>query len=420
MLMDTDCIVIKPSELNGELYITGAKNAVLRHLAACILTDGKIRITNYPKNMLDVRVQEDMLVYLGKKIYKDNNSVVIEDSVSTSELIWEKRSIRNTLLILGALLTKTGYGKVPLPGGCPLGDRKYDIHIGLMNAMGAKVWQDGEYLCAKVDGKLHGCEYSLPIRSTGATENAIIMGVLAQGESKIWNPHIRPEILDLIALLNKMGAHIVVNGQESIVIEGVESLEGDVSHHALSDNMQALTYLMAGAIAGKELLIHNFPFQDLEVPLLFLKFSGLKYYQYDTDVIVRKCTPYPIDISTGPYPGINSDMQPLFAVWGALARGVSNITDLRFIGRYGYSEEFKILGVDCVVDNNKLTIRGGNTILGNKKVSAIDLRAGAALLLLGLVADSPIMIENFWMVERGYDDILSTLRQLGVEFDIQG
>lgn len=412
--MEDKLVTICPSELNGEVFITGAKNAVLRHLAASILSDGIICISNYPKDMLDVQVHEEMLTVLGKKVTPNEGIITIEGSVNTSNLVWEKRSIRNTLLILGALLTKTGEGRVPLPGGCSLGDRKYDIHVGLMEAMGAKVWQEDNYLCAKTEGRLKACNYTLPMRSTGATENSIIMASLAEGTSRIWNPHIRPEILDLIEFLRKMGAKISVNGQESIIIEGVKKLDREVYHSALSDNMQALTYLIAGGVAGKELLIHNFPFADLEIPLVFLRFSGLSYYQNGNDLIVRKCNPYPVDISTGPYPGINSDMQPLFAVWGALSQGTSTITDLRFVGRYGYAEEFAKMGVISAVDNNRLLIYGGNSIIGGQKVTALDLRAGAALLLLSLIADGPTTIDDFWMIERGYDSLKSTLEKLGV------
>ncbi len=412
--MENKTVTIFPSELNGEVSITGAKNAVLRHLAASILTDKTVCISNYPIDMLDVQVHEEMLCVLGKKVTRLDGSAIIEGSVTTSNLIWEKRSIRNTLLILGALLTKTGEGKVPLPGGCSLGERKYDIHLGLMKAMGADVWQEDNYLCAKSTGRLRACNYYLPIRSTGATENAIIMASLADGTSRIWNPHIRPEILDLIAFLRKMGAKIWVNGQESIIIEGVDCLVRDVKHSALGDNMQALTYLIAGGIAGKELLIHNFPYADLEIPLAFLKFSGLSYFQNGNDLIVRKCNPYPVDISTGPYPGINSDMQPLFAVWGALSQGTSTITDLRFVGRYNYADEFTKMGVKSEVDNNRLLIYGGNPIIGGQKVKALDLRAGAALLLLSLVANGPTEIDDFWVIERGYDCLKSTLDNLGV------
>ena len=411
--METKSLKIYPGELNGEIYITGAKNAVLRHLAASILVDDSIRLNNYPKNMLDVRLHEEMLEQLGKKVTKFGSSAIIEGAVEKSELLWEKRSIRNTLLILGALLAKTGYGKVPLPGGCKIGERKYDIHIGLMEAMGAKVWEEDNYLCAKSEGRLHGCEYTLPLRSTGATENALILGTLAEGVTKLWNPHVRPEIIDLATLLMELGAKISINGQESITIEGVGKLRSNVSHAILSDNMQALTYLVMGALAGNELYIHNFPFEDLYVPLVFLRFSGLKYFRNESDLIVRKCNAYPLDISTGPYPGINSDMQPILAAWASMSRGESTITDLRFVGRYGYANEMRRMGVLSEVKDNKLIIHGGQKIMGND-VTAIDLRAGAALLILSLLAESPTVIKDFWMVERGYDDVINVLRSIGV------
>ena len=405
---------IYPSSLNGEISITGAKNAVLRYLAASILTDKEIVLENYPVQMLDVIIHEEMLAELGKTIALSENVCKVSGTVTNNSLIWEKRSIRNTLLVLGCLLAKTGYAKVPLPGGCPLGDRKYDIHVDLIKAFGGEVWEENGYLCAQSKERLKGCDFHLRMRSTGATENAILMATLAEGESRIWNPHIRPEILDLIGLLNKMGADIRVNGPESIIINGKESLSHNVVHRSLSDNMQALTYLIAGGIAGDELFIKNFPFRDLEIPLCFLEFSGLKYYRHEDELIVRKCKPYPVDISTGPYPGINSDMQPLFAVWGALSQGKSSITDLRFKGRYAYSDELAKMGVVSQVEGNTLEIMGGSAIHGST-VTALDLRAGAALMLMALVADGPTEINDFWMIERGYDNVKDVLKSIGIK-----
>jgi UDP-N-acetylglucosamine 1-carboxyvinyltransferase len=418
--METNKIEIFPSELLGEIFISGAKNSALKLQTATILTDKKVTITNYPSKMLDVIIQEEMLSSLGKKIQKNENVVEISGKVSTNQLIWEKRSIRNTLLILGSLLTKVGEGKVPVPGGCQLGDRKYGIHIDLMKAFGAEVWQEEEcYLCAKIikGHRLQGCEYTLPMRSTGATENAILMAVLAEGKSRIWNPHIRPEIIDLVRFLNKLGAKIEVRGQESIIIEGVEELKSEVEYEVLPDNMQAITYLVAGGLAANELIIKNFPYKDLEVPLIFLKEAGLKYYRYQNEIIVKKSNPFPIDISTGPYPGINSDMQPLFAAWGCISKGTSIITDLRFVGRYGYADEMKKLGVNSKVDSNRLIINGSNNLIG-AEVNAIDLRAGAALMVLGLVAEGITTINDFWMVERGYNDVLNTLHSINVKYTI--
>ena len=410
-------MIIYPSKLNGEITITGAKNAVLRYLAASILTDKDIVLENYPVQMLDVIVHEEMLEALGKHVsHLIGNRCLISGSIATSELIWEKRSIRNTLLIMGCLLTKTGFAKVPLPGGCSLGDRKYDIHIELIKAFGGDVWEESGYICAKCTGKLKGCDFHLRLRSTGATENGILMATLAEGTTRIWNPHIRPEILDLVKLLNKMGADIVVNGSESIIINGKPNLTNSIIHESLSDNMQALTYLIAGAIAGNELVIRNFPFNDLEIPLYFLKFSGLEYYRKTNELIVRRCIPFPVDISTGPYPGINSDMQPLFAVWAAMSKGKSSITDLRFRGRYAYANELSKMGVVAKVVDNTLEIVGGTSIYG-ASVTALDLRAGAALLLMALVADGPTIIKDFWMIERGYDSLEKVMSDIGIKFD---
>lgn len=415
MDINSNHITVFPSELYGEVKISGAKNSALKLQTATILNDARITLNRYPEYMLDIKVQEEMLLALGKSVVVENGTATFTGKVSDNELKWDKRSIRNTLLILGCLLTKTGYGKVPLPGGCKLGERKYDIHIELMKAYGAEVWEDDCYLYAKNENsRLKACEFELAIRSTGATENAILMATLAEGTSRIWNPHIRPEIIDLIGFLKAMGAKIEVRGQESIIVEGVKNIDREMEYNILEDNMQALTYLLAGGLTAKELLIKNFPFNDLEVPLTFLKHAGLKYYKYKNELIVRKCEPYPVDIATGPYPGINSDMQPLFAVWGALSKGTSIITDLRFVGRYGYMEEMRKMGVVSRVDNNRLILKGGNNIVG-AEVKAIDLRAGAALMLLALVADSETRINDFWMIERGYDNVLNNMNRIGVK-----
>jgi len=412
-------IQIFPSELLGSIELSGAKNSALKLQTATILSDRKITISNYPADMLDIQIQEEMLSFLGKDISKDVRLIEINGKISTNKLIWEKRSIRNTLLILGALLTKTGEAKVPIPGGCQLGDRKFDIHIELVKAFGGEIRQEENYLVAKckLGKRLKACNFTLPMRSTGATENAVLMAVLADGITRIWNPHIRPEIIDLINFLNKLGARITVRGQESIIVEGVEELKNEIKYEVLADNMQAITYLVAGGLAANELIIRNFPYKDLEVPLIFLKEAGLKYYRYQNEIIVKKSEPYPIDISTGPYPGINSDMQPLFAAWGCMSKGTSIITDLRFVGRYGYADEMRKMGVNSKVENNKLIIIGSNTISG-AEVNAIDLRAGAALMVLGLVAENSTIINDFWMVERGYNDVLNTLKSIDVKFNI--
>lgn len=406
-----DSIVVNKSRLVGQVELSGAKNSALKLLAASVLTDEPVEILRSPNGLLDMQVHISMLKKMGKTCIEEENYLRIEENtLITNELLWDERSIRNSLLILGSLTTRFGAGRVPLPGGCKLGDRKFDLHVMILEQMGAKVWEDGAYLCAKTNGKLKGCDIHLPIRSTGATENAILCGTLAIGKTTIWNPHIRPEILDLIDMLQDMGAKIKVFGQKCIEIEGVNYLHS-VKHTVIPDNMEAITWAIASVITNGDVEIINFPFEHLEVPLIFLRESGMKYYKGENSLIVRGGTPYPVEISTGPYPGINSDMQPLFAVYGACSQGESKIVDLRFPGRYGYAEELGKMGMNYAIEGDLLKIFGGNPLKG-ATVKAIDLRAGIALVLAGLVADGETLIEDAWQIERGYENLNEKLKQL--------
>ncbi|MEH3106965.1 MAG: UDP-N-acetylglucosamine 1-carboxyvinyltransferase [Sphingomonas fennica] len=403
---------VRRSRLQGQVTVSGAKNSVLRLLAASLLTSGRIVLDNYPDQLLDAIVHVGMLETLGKTARVEDGALILEEaSAPPSDLIWEGRSIRNTLLILGALVARTGAGSVPLPGGCNLGDRKYDLHELVLTRLGAKVWAEGNRLHAEAPHGLTGAEITLPLRSTGATENALLAASLARGRTILWNPHVRPEILDLAVFLGKMGAKIEVRGQESIVIDGCDGLSG-VSHRVMPDNMEAMTWAVGSVITGGDVEIVDFPAEDLEVPLIFLRESGARIFRERNVAIVRSGQPWPIEISTGPYPGINSDMQPLFAAYGACARGESRIVDLRFADRYAYLDEFAKMGVESRVANGTARISGGAALQG-AGVRALDLRAGAALALLGLVAEGTTRIADAWQIERGYDKFLQKLTALG-------
>lgn len=408
-----ETIKVSKSRLVGSVQVSGAKNSALRLLAGSLLTDEAVEIGNFPNGLLDIGVHLEMLKVLGKDIEtKDDFVRITESDANTSTVLnWDGRSIRNTLLILGALTTRFGEGRVPLPGGCKLGERKYDLHVMLLERLGAEVWEEGEFLCAKAKEKrLKGTDIHLPLRSTGATENAILCGTLARGTTTIWNPHVRPEIIDLVNLLNKMGASIRVYGQKCIVVEGKTKLTG-VKHDVIPDNMEALTWAIGSVITNGDVEITNFPYEHLEVPLVFLRESGMKMYREKNAMIVRGGAPYPLEISTGPYPGINSDMQPLFAVYGAMSNGISKIIDLRFPGRYGYAEELAKMGMNYEVQGDMLVIHGGNPLRG-AEVTALDLRAGMALLLAGLTADNETVINNSWQISRGYESINEKLAGL--------
>ncbi|MDZ4297753.1 MAG: UDP-N-acetylglucosamine 1-carboxyvinyltransferase [Moraxellaceae bacterium] len=405
---------LSKSRLEGSVDLAGAKNSALRLLAASILTNETLELNNYPSQLLDAQIHVEMLHALGKstELYSNDKIQIKELQPLSSELIWDGRSIRNTLLILGALTARYGKGKVPLPGGCKLGERKYDLHVMVLEKLGARVYEEGEYLCAEAENGLKGADIRLPMRSTGATENAILAGSLAKGVTRIWNPHIRPEIIDLINMLKAMGAKIRAYGQEHIEIHGVEGLHG-TKHRVIADNMEAITWLAGAVMTKGDVEINGFPYHDLEVVLAHLKAAGAKLYLNDDALIVRGGTCYPVEISTGPHPGINSDVQPILAAWGACARGESRIIDLRFPGRYGYAHEMAKLGVQHQIEGDLLVINGlGGHLLG-AKVKALDLRAGAALALCALVAEGETIIEDAWQIDRGYVCFDEKLRALG-------
>jgi UDP-N-acetylglucosamine 1-carboxyvinyltransferase len=411
--MKNNKIILSKSTLNGEVKLSGAKNSSLKLLTASLLTSHCVTLKNYPSKLLDAKIHVEMLNVLGKVTDVQNEKIVIsEGKIPKNKLKWEKRSIRNTLLILGALTARFNNGSVPLPGGCKLGDRKYDLHIMVLEALGAKIWEDDDYLYANAPNGLIGADIYLPMRSTGATENAIIAGTLARGLTRIWNPHIRPEILDLIDMLRSMGAKIKVYGQEHIEITGVEELNG-VEHRVIADNMEAITWLVATSVTGGNVEIKNFPHHDLEVVLTHLRSAGAKLYEGDNSLIVKGKTCFPIEISTGPHPGINSDVQPILAAWAAKAKGESRIVDLRFPGRYGYALEMSRMDVEYNIQGDILNINGQGGKLQGAEVRALDLRAGAALSICGLMAEGETVITDAWQISRGYVDFTQKLKQLG-------
>lgn len=409
-------LMVTKHRLQGSVHVSGAKNSALRLVAASILTAQRLTLTNYPSGLLDAQIQIDMLTALGKEAIQcsETELCLTEPSAMRTTLQWDGRSIRNTLLILGALVARFGEGAVPLPGGCQLGERKYDLHEFVLTRLGAAVWSEGEYLYARAPKGLVGTDIDLPLRSTGATENGILAATLARGVTRIWNPHIRPEILDLIRLLREMGAKIRVFGQEHIEITGVEGLNG-AEHRVIPDNMEAITWLAAAVITDGDIEIHDFPYSDLEVVLAHLRAAGAKLYQGEDSLIVRGGRCYPIEISTGPHPGINSDVQPILAAWATKARGESRIIDLRFPGRYGYAAEMARMGVEYKIEGDILKIFGrGGELCGNE-VRALDLRAGAALTLCGLAAEGETVITDAWQISRGYVNFAEKLRSLGAD-----
>ncbi|MGJ3628248.1 hypothetical protein AB5I41_17220 [Sphingomonas sp. MMS24-JH45] len=312
-------------------------------------------------------------------------------SVGVSDLEWNGRSIRNTLLILGALLARTGAASVPMPGGCDLGDRRRPTCTMVLTKLGAKVWYEGERLFAEAPNGLTGADIVLPLRSTGATENALIAGSLARGTTRLWNPHIRPEILDLARFLERMGAKITVYGRNRFEIAGATALDG-ISHRVMPDNMEAMTWLIGSVITGGDVEIHDFPAEDLEVPLIFLRESeGRACSATATWRSCVRAAPIRWKSPPAPIPASIPTCSRCSPRWARARAANRAIVDLRFAGRYAYLEEFAKMGVESEVRGDTAHIRGCDLLRG-ANVRALDLRAGAALAMLGLVADGTTRI----------------------------
>lgn len=406
---------IQPSKIEGEVRISGAKNSSLRLLAASLLTNAKVKLTNNPNKLLDVLLHIEMLESLGKTVTIENEILTISegDEGLKSNLNWDKRSIRNTILIAGALLARTGSASVPLPGGCKLGDRKIDLHVMIFEKLGASVEVVDGHLHAQVDGRLTGAEIRLPIRSTGATENALMCGTLAKGKTTIYNPHVRPEVLDLIVFLRKIGARINVFGQDYIEVYGIDKdVASEIIHPVVPDNVEAITWLMLAIMHKSEMQIHNFPYDHLVVPLQFLLEGNsiIKFENKSLRVIGKGATSF--EIATGPYPGINSDMQPIFGAYALLAKGKSIIHDLRFLDRFQYVDELRRFGAKIEQNQNTIEIHGGHPLKATT-VKATDLRGGMATAMIASLLEDTTIINDAFQIERGYNDFASKFENCG-------
>ncbi|MBN1794165.1 MAG: UDP-N-acetylglucosamine 1-carboxyvinyltransferase [Candidatus Omnitrophica bacterium] len=414
-----DSLVINgPGRLEGTVAISGAKNAALKVLCASLLTPEGVRLSNIPTGIEDVKVQLGMLESIGVRVVASGAEVCIDgSSISGYEVIMDQeKGIRTSLLMLGALLARFGEGRVPLPGGCTIGERKYDLHIMVLEKLGAtvKVSDDG-FLEAECD-RLRGAEITFPLRTTGATEHAIIASCLAEGRTVLKNAHTRPEVFDLVRFLNTMGADIRIVGSGWIEIEGVKELHG-TSYGIIPDSVEALTFIIAAAVTRGDIEIAECPLDALEIPLIYLRESGVRFDVAERSLrVTAPARLTALDISTGPYPGINSDFQPLFTAYATQAEGVSTITDIRFRDRFDYVTELLKMGARISREGNTIIIAGG-TPLKSARVHACDLRAGAAVLIAGLCARGTTEIDNVYQIDRGYEEIDVKLKGLGVAIE---
>ena len=407
------------NRLVGTVIPSGAKNSAFKVLCASILTSEKIRLFNMPTKIEDVRVQRDMLKSVGAKVTVENDMVVMDNSsVRGYEVFMDKeKSVRTSLLMLGSMLGRFGRARVPLPGGDNIGERKYDLHIYALERLDARVRvTDDGFLEAECNG-LGGAEIEFPFLTMGATENAIIAASLANGQTIIRNAYITPEVLDLVKFLNGMGAKIRVRGSRFVQIDGAEELYG-TNHKIIPDRLEALSFVVAGAVTKGFLEIKEFPTGFLEVPLIYLKEAGVNFYKGENSFIIDGQGGLfgPMEIVAGSYPGIISDMQPLFAVFATQASGNYRVIDVRYPNRFAYVESLQKRGADIHQKGNIAMINGPTPLKG-ANITATDLRSGAALLIAGLCAEGQTEIENIYQIDRGYEKIEEKLGWLGADIE---
>lgn len=410
-------IVKGPVTLNGEVNVRGAKNAALPMLVAAAIPSEPVILRNVPTTLNDVQVLLKGLHHVGISNVVQHDIVRFElPGVSESEIPGEISSkIRYSLLFLGLLLGKTGRARVSVPGGCNLGDRKFDLHIEGLRKLGADIRCEGGFIEARAD-RLVGADVQFYLPTTSGTENIMIAACFAKGRTRIFNANTRPEVKDLGALLNAMGASVVVRNRV-VEVEPTERMRG-CEFSIMAGWDEALTYIIGSALTGGELCVRDFSLDCVRHDVAILRQSGVDIFEWGGSVYssARNRTLRPFDLFTGPYPAVNSDMQPVFAAFASQCQGESSITDQRFTERFAYVAELRRLGVGIESYGNSAIVRGGNRLKGDK-VKALDLRCGAALLLAALKADGITVIDDAYQIGRGYEGVAAKMNALGADVE---
>lgn len=409
-------LVQRSEPLNGEVVISGAKNAVLPLMAAAILAEDKCEIRDVPA-LRDVDVMKEILRSLGSEIKEIEESIIEIDTrnILTNEAEYELVSkMRASFLVMGPLLARTGRAKVHSPGGCTIGARPIDLHLKGFEALGAEIIAKDNYVEA-IAGKdgLVGASIYLDFPSVGATENIMTAAVLAKGNTYIENAAEEPEIVDLANFLNKMGAKIKGAGTDTIKIEGVERLSG-AKHTVIPDRIETGTFMLAAAITHGQILIKNVVPDHVKPITAKLRECGVTVEMGDEGmyVVVEKPELIATDIKTLPYPGFPTDIQSPFMAFLTTVDGGSNVIETVFENRFMHVAELNRMGANIKTEGNKAIIQGARDLEG-AQVIATDLRAGAALVLAGLVAQGTTEVSEIYHIERGYEKFVEKFRALG-------
>ena len=405
--------------LKGEVTISGAKNSVVALIPATILSDDIVTLDGVP-DISDVESLIDIMTIMGAKIERKEDSLIIDPrGVKDMPMPFGKiNSLRASYYFYGSLLGRYGQATVGLPGGCDLGPRPIDLHLKAFEAMGAAMTQDGSSMRLATDGKpLKGANIFMDTVSVGATINTILAAVKAEGRTVIENAAREPEIIDVVTLLNNMGAHIRGAGTDIITVDGVAHLHG-TRHQVIPDRLEAGTYIALAAAIGEGIQINNVLYEHLESYIAKLEEMGVRMTISEDSIFVEKQTGLKaIQIKTSPYPGFATDLQQPITPLLLTARGRGRIVDTIYEKRVNHVPELAKMGATISTLNNHIIYEGPNQLTGSS-VKATDLRAGAALVIAGLMASGRTEITNVEYILRGYSDIISKLTQLGAEIQL--
>jgi UDP-N-acetylglucosamine 1-carboxyvinyltransferase len=402
--------------LEGEVRISGAKNATLPILAAALLADTPVVIGNVP-HLQDVTTTIELLGQMGASVTIDEHMHIEVDASTVRECFAPYdlvKTMRASILVLGPLVARFGRADVSLPGGCAIGARPVNIHVAGLQAMGADITIEGGYIRARA-ARLRGARLVLDTVTVTGTENLMMAATLADGETVLENAAREPEVVDLAHFLSSMGARIQGAGTDKIVIEGVKSLRG-TRYDVLPDRIEGGTYLVAGAITRGHVRIKNTRPQHLDAILAKLREAGATVACGDNwiEVDMRGRRPRAVDVRTAPYPAFPTDMQAQFAALNTIADGVGTITETIFENRFMHMLEMRRLGAEIRLEGNTAIIKGVSKLTA-APVMATDLRASASLVLAGLVAEGQTDVERIYHIDRGYEAIEEKLAQLGAQ-----
>ncbi len=414
--------IVGGQRLNGVIRVSGAKNSALKLMCASLLTPDTVSLDNMPNGLRDIASQTDLMIHLGCTISaKDDLMALQARDIPVREAPYELvRKMRTSILVLGPLLARFGQARVSLPGGCAIGTRPVDLHIDGLKAMGAHIALEGGYINATAPQGLKGARITFPKVSVGATENLMMAATLAQGVTVLSNAAREPEIADLGALLQKMGAKIEGLGTSEITIQGVRELHG-ARHTVVPDRIETGTWMIAVTLTGGTLRLQNARLEHLEALAEPLRRAGAKIAQEDGDIVVsRNGSPLRgTDIMTAPYPGFPTDLQAQFMTMLTLCQGAGMVTETIFENRFMHVPELCRMGADITVHGGSAIVRGVERLKG-AEVMATDLRASVALVLAALVAEGETTINRIYHLDRGYENIVEKLKGCGAAIERLG